>query len=178
MDREKKLIREILRHNSRKAADQLVRAYYDEMYVFVYRQVGNREEAMDLTQDSFIAVLRSLPSYDEKKGGFRTWLYHIFTYKVIDARRKTKVIPVVFEESELCSTEDFTAQILNRELLHGIEEYIRSLDPKLQEIFRMRVYGECSFPDIARTMDEPEAKIKACYYRLQKRIRKEFQIDG
>lgn len=76
------------------AADTLVRTYYDEIYAFVYRQVGDREDAMDLTQESFIAALRSLHTYDAQKSGFRTWLYHIVTYKVIDMRRKRRCVSV------------------------------------------------------------------------------------
>ena len=60
MEQEQKWIRDIVRHGSKKAADALVRAYYDDIYTFVYRQTGNREDAMDLTQESFLAALRSL----------------------------------------------------------------------------------------------------------------------
>ena len=91
MEQEQKWIRDIVRHGSKKAADALVRAYYDDIYTFVYRQTGNREDAMDLTQESFLAALRSLHAYDAKKAGFRTWMYHIASHKVIDMRRKRKV---------------------------------------------------------------------------------------
>lgn len=178
MNQDQKWIREILRHGSQKAADQLVRNYYDEIYIFVYRQIGNREDALDLTQDSFIAALRSLPSYDSKKAGFRTWLYHIATYKVIDARRKFKPVAVPLDEDELLLDEDFAANIVDKELLHQIEEYVRSLDPALQEIFRLRLYGDYSFPDIASATSQPESKIKAQYYRLIQWLRKEFSLNA
>lgn len=178
MDRDQKWIQEILRHGSQEAADRLVRAYYDEIYIFIYKQIGNREDALDLTQDSFIAALRSLLSYDSKKARFRTWLYHVVTYKVIDARRKSKPVPVAFEENEILSEEDFTANIMDQDLLRQIEDYVRAFDPVLQEIFRLRLYGDYSFPDIAAAVSQPESKIKAQYYRLIQRLRKEFNIDA
>ena len=41
MDPEIRLIRNIQRRRSRKAADSLVRAYYREIYVYIYRQLGS-----------------------------------------------------------------------------------------------------------------------------------------
>ena len=60
MEREQTWIRAIQRRNSREAAEQLIQTYYDEIYRFVYRQTGSKEDAMDLTQSVFIAVLPHL----------------------------------------------------------------------------------------------------------------------
>ena len=92
MEQESKWIRDIQRGGSRPAAERLVERYYDEIYVFVYRQTGQKEDAMDLTQSIFLAVLRALPSYDSKKAAFRTWLYRIAANKVIDARRQSRPV--------------------------------------------------------------------------------------
>lgn len=88
MEREQTWIRAIQRRNSREAAEQLIQTYYDEIYRFVYRQTGSKEDAMDLTQSVFIAVLRALPGYRAERASFRTWLYRIAANKVIDTRRK------------------------------------------------------------------------------------------
>ena len=87
MEQENKWIRDIQRGGSRQAAERLVERYYDEIYVFVYRQTGHKEDAMDLIQNIFLAVLRALPSYDPKKASFRTWLYRIAVNEYISYRR-------------------------------------------------------------------------------------------
>jgi len=83
MEREQTWIRAIQRRNSREAAEQLIQSYYAEIYRFVYRQIGSKEDAMDLPQSIFIAVLHSLPSYRAERASFRTWLYRIAANKVI-----------------------------------------------------------------------------------------------
>jgi RNA polymerase sigma-70 factor (ECF subfamily) len=176
LEQEKKLIRAIVKRGSGKAADTLIRMYYDEIYRFMYRQVGNMEDAMDLTQDCFIAVLKSLPSYDEKKAGFRTWLYRIAMNKVIDMRRKNHPIVVPLDEEQLPEKEDIAEHIADQELLRRIEEWVCGLDSELQKIYRLHIYAGESFPQIAETLGEKEEKIKARYYRLMKRLRREFQI--
>lgn len=111
MEQEQKWIRAIQRRNSRDAAEQLIRSYYDEIYRFVCRQTGSKEDAMDLTQSIFIAVLRALPGYRAERASFRTWLYRIATNKVIDARRKARPVSLPIEEMELPAAEDFAARV-------------------------------------------------------------------
>ena len=174
MDQEARWIREIQKRGSRTAAESLISAYYDEIYRFAYRQTGNREDAMDLTQNIFLAVLRAIRTYDRKQAAFRTWLYRIAVNKIIDKRRKFRPGLVPLEDMELPDPEDFAAQIQDRALLEEIEDYISALSPQVQAIFRLRVYGERSFPEIAAALGEKEAAVKTRYYRLMGRLRKEF----
>ena len=178
VEQEQKWIRAIQRRGSREAAERLVGAYYDEIYRFVYRQTGSREDAMDLTQSIFIAVLRALPGYRAERASFRTWLYRIAANKVIDARRRARPSPVPLEEAEVPAEEDFVARIHDRALLEAVENYVSGLDPGEQAVFRLRIYGEKTFPEIAAALNEPEAAVKSRYYRLMGRLRKEFGADG
>lgn len=175
---EEQWIREIQRRGSREAADLLIRAHYDEIYRFVYRQTGHKEDAMDLTQSIFLAMLRALPSYRSERGAFRTWLYRIAANKVIDARRRAHLTPLPLEELEVSSAEDFAAQILDRAILERIEAYVSGMEPQAQAVFRLRLYAEQSFPEIAAALGEPEAAVKSRYYRLLKRLREEFDPHG
>ena len=79
-----RLIREIKKKNDRNSANELVSRYYDEIYIYAYKQLQEKELAMDMTQDIFIAVLNGLHSYDEKKASFRTWLYRLASNKITD----------------------------------------------------------------------------------------------
>lgn len=70
------------------------------------------------------------------------------------------------------------SQIHNQALLDAIEGYVSGLDAGEQAVFRLRIYGEKTFPEIAAALDEPEAAVKSRYYRLMGRLRKEFGADG
>ena len=182
MEQELKWIHAIVRRGSPKAADALVRAYYDEIYKFVYWQVGNREDALDVTQECMISALRSLLSYDPEKSGFRTWQHRVASHKVIDLRRKAGNVQVAADTDadvqEMADAEDFTEQIQNRELLERVEQFVCGMSPSQQEVFRLRVYAGCSFPEIAAALAEPEAAVKARYYRMIAAVRKEFRDEG
>lgn len=84
---DRRLVRAIVRHGSSEAADRLVRAYFDDVHRFVTRVTGDRDCALDLTQETMIAALHAMASYDPAKASMRTWLFAIASHKAIDAHR-------------------------------------------------------------------------------------------
>lgn len=175
MEQDAKRIRRILRKNDREAADELIRGYYDEIFRFAYRQLGSKEEALDAAQNIFLAMLRALPSYDESKGGFRTWLYRIAVNKIIDSRRRNARTFVPLTEDTAFQEDDLFLRLSERLLLEKIESYVSSFSPEVQSVFRLRLYGGLHFSQIASSLCRPESAVKASYYRLVAKIRKEFE---
>lgn len=180
MEDEITLIRKIQRTGSRVAADQLVRKYFDEIYRYVYRQTSDKQTAMNLTQNIFISMLQSIGNYDAKRASFRTWLYRIATNKTIDYYRsraveKQHVISV--EDIDVPDETEFTRQIEMKALLTRVQRYIGSLEISLQQIFRLKFFGEYTFTQIAGLLDLPESTVKSKYYRLLKLLKEEFQDE-
>ena len=179
-ERERKWIHRIKLFGSSKDADSLVRFYYDEIYIFVAKQISDSELAYDLTQEIFISMLHSIGSYQEKLSSFRTWLYRIATNKVIDFRRKTAVDTISLEELGEVETKDYIARIDYEndidqgELLRKIECYVSGFHTDVQQIFRLHIYGGQTFQEIAVLTEMPESSVKSKYYRLLKQIRREF----
>lgn len=180
---ERKLIRKIKLFGSSKDANTLVKLYYDEIYGFVAKQMNDKDAAYDLTQEIFISMLHSIGSYQEKLASFRTWLYRIAINKIIDSRRKNmpKVIPLEEVESgeEICETDqvDYIECMAQKQLLFQIERYVSGFRTDIQQIFRLHIYGEQTFGEIAALIGIPEASVKSKYYRLLKQIRKEFNNE-
>ncbi len=70
--------------------DEVVRQHADRVYRLAYRLAGNKHDAEDLTQETFIRVFRSLASY--KPGTFEGWLHRITTNLFLDmARRRSRL---------------------------------------------------------------------------------------
>ncbi len=174
MERELKWIKRIQIRQSRKDAELLIQAYYDEIYVYVYRQTGNQEDSLDLTQEIFISVLRSIGSYRPGKASFRTWLYRIATNKIIDARRRRRPDCLDIDDIDVPEEMDYLKQAEDRELLSKVDAFVSTQDVTAEQIFRMRLYQGLSFAAIGETLQMPEATVKTKYHRLCHAIRKEF----
>lgn len=180
MDKEQIWIEKLKRRQRSKEADLLISKYYDEIYIYAYKQTCDKDLAMDLTQEIFIAMLRSIELYDSSKASFRTWLYKIASNKIIDHRRnRQRKELLVFNEEEFeapCEIS-FEEAAEDSAFITKIEEYVSSFDVLTQEIFRLRVYGDCAFAEIAAITSQPEPSVKTRYYRLVKNIRKEFEHE-
>ena len=169
-----KWIRNIRLFGSKKDADFLIRSYYDEIYRYVSRQLSGDADTYDLTQEIFISMLRSIKTYQKEQASFRTWLYHIATNKIIDYRRKKVPQTIALEETVVTDEKDFIQQIGQSELLYQIEVYVSCFPLNVQQVYRLHVYGEFTFEQISLSLHIPEGTVKSYYYRLQKKIRKEF----
>jgi RNA polymerase sigma-70 factor (ECF subfamily) len=70
--------------------DDIVRQHADRVYRLAYRLSGNRADAEDLTQETFVRVFRSLADYTP--GTFEGWLHRITTNLFLDmVRRRQKI---------------------------------------------------------------------------------------
>ena len=179
---EQRLIRKIQNSGDRAAADTLVRGYYDEIHRFMRKQISDGDAALDLTQEVFISVLRSISRYDPKKGaGFRTWLYKIATDKTVDYfrsrnPRRVEILPI--DDVQPIDETDFTLRFEERDFSERVCDYVNTLPPDTQKIFRLHIFGGYTFMAIAQQMDMPEGSVKSKYYRLINLLRKEYADYG
>lgn len=183
MHSDNQLIRKVKRAGDRRAADELLKRYYREIYAFAYRQVSNQELAMDLTQDIFLAVLQGLISFDERKAKFRTWLYTVASNKITDYFRSKYHRQHVLEQ-ELCEweqstdmfcfDEDVLRQIYGKELISRSMAIIVEYGNEWVRIFQMKLFLEETFEEIARQLHLSENTVKSRYYAMIKRLRKEL----
>jgi len=86
LDEERLLIVRVKRGDS-SAYDQLVRRHLARAFTIAYRVVGNREDAEDVVQDSFIRALRYINGFDERQP-FAPWLNRLIVNTALDARAR------------------------------------------------------------------------------------------
>jgi RNA polymerase sigma-70 factor (ECF subfamily) len=181
LDEETRLIKRVQKKGDRAAADALVRRHYDEIFRYVLRQTADKNTALDLTQDIFLSALKSLPRYEGKYAGFRTWLFKIATNKTVDHYRSRAVRTRYILDTEGLDFPDESDLVREAELkdfAQRLRTHINVLPTDMQRIFRLKFYGDYTFQQIAALLEMPEATVKSKYYRLLNQLRKEFQDEG
>lgn len=178
MDKDLKFIKKIKKRNSRSAADELISKYYKEIYVYVYKQTSDKELSMDLTQEIFISVLKSIHNFDESKASFRTWLYRIATNKVVDYFRsknyRYSITTETIEYIQIQDESDFTVSLEHKEDVEKIQGVVNQLSSEHQEIFRLKMFLESTFMEISEILKIPESTVKTKYYSIIKKVKSEF----
>ena len=187
MHSDKQLIRKIKAHQSREAADELIGRYYKEIYAYAYRQTGDRELAMDLTQDIFIAILQGLDTFDGQKAQFRTWAYRVAANKITDyyrsrAHRQKMLETAWFAEDGEDEAFRYVAEyengriselVLNRDLIRRVMETVMQFDTEWVRIFQKKCFEERTFAEIADEMQLSENTVKTRFYKMIRKVRKE-----
>lgn len=69
------------------AFDQIVARYKQKIFQYIFRMVGDAEEAEDLTQEVFVKTYASLHTF-RNQASLNTWLYRIAGNLCIDSHRK------------------------------------------------------------------------------------------
>lgn len=81
---------ERVRAHDTEAFGILVNKYRDRLYSVIYNMLSNKEDALDLTQDSFIKAFQSINKF-RGRSAFYTWLYRIAVNTALSFIRKNRV---------------------------------------------------------------------------------------
>lgn len=77
---------ERVRRGDSAAFDSLVSQYMRRAFAVAYRLLGNREDAEDLVQETFMTVLRKIDSF-ERGRAFSPWFFRILVNRGLNARK-------------------------------------------------------------------------------------------
>jgi RNA polymerase sigma-70 factor, ECF subfamily len=165
----------------------LVRRYQARIHSHVTRMVGNREDALDLTQEIFLKVFQALDRYNPEFK-FSTWLFRIAGNAAIDQLRKKRprTVPLetrdpegVVSSAEYKSSEpDPFGRLRNVERGDAIERAISELPSEFRELIGLRHFVGLSYEEIAQVKGMPLGTVKNKLFRaravLKERLAGEF----
>lgn len=157
------------RAGDRRAFAVLVRSHQDGVFRFLLRLVGNRDEALDLTQDAFIKVFQSLPSW-QPAAPFRAWLFRIARNTALDLLRRRQALGFVSFD-ELAQADGEAAwpdpaptpdeRLDDRRRVALLDRVLRELPAEQREVLLLRELEDMSYAEIAATLDVNEGTVKS-----------------
>jgi RNA polymerase sigma-70 factor (ECF subfamily) len=165
--------------------EALVRRYEAAVFSHVLRMVRNRDDAMELAQDTFLKAYRHLAQYDPARS-FRTWLLTIATNTALnrlEARRVRRLAEAVMEENVRLGeyaagrNPSPSEEVGRREMLELIEDSLRKVSAKARAIFMLRYNHGLSCEEIASAMGETVSNVKVSLLRTRERLRRELQVE-
>lgn len=152
---------------------ELVAEHADSVYRLAFRLSGNKHDAEDITQETFMRVFRSLKNY--QPGTFEGWLHRITTNLFLDmVRHRGKIrMEALPEDYERVPGTDMTPE----------QAYtVANLDPALQEAldelspdFRVAVIlcdvVGLSYDEIAETLGVKMGTVRSRIHRGRTQLR-------
>ncbi len=151
------------RRNDREAFSEIVRMLMNSIVALTYRMTGNREAALDLTQDTFVSAWENLGSF-RGEAKFENWLYRIATNKAINYLNT--ITPVSLDEESdppeqsVATPED---QFTRKELREAVLAFMRELPLQQRVTFELRFYRQLPFEEIAEMTGRALGTVKTNY---------------
>ena len=116
---------------------------------FATRMLGNREDAEDVTQETFLRAYRSLARYEERQA-FRTWLFQILINRcrTAAARRRRRHRMFLVDDNAIASASVRPAAE-SSDLRAELQRVIDALDPDHREAFLLKHVEQLSYDEMA-----------------------------
>lgn len=168
------------RARDREAQEELVRQYQDQVFRLACGLLGDREEALDATQDALVSMLRSLPGF-RGESSLRTWLYRLTTNVCLNRRRQARVR----ERFSAPLPEDYPhdpggpeAAMLDRAAAQAVRRHLAALPGPFRSVVVLRELEGLAYEEIAATLGVPLGTVQSRINRGRRMLRDALAAEG
>lgn len=141
----------------------------DAHYRLAYSYVRNKENALDIIQESVVKALQSIDRLNEL-AYLKTWFYRILVNTAVDFIRKHKRMTVTDDailDTLLPPKENELTDI-------DLQDAINQLDPLEKSIIILRFFEDLKISEVATVLNKNNNTIKTNLYRILKKLRIEI----
>jgi len=141
--------------------------HFDRIYSYLQLSVGNRHDAEDLTNQTFVKMLESIDRFEWRKVPISAWLFRIAHNLAMDlfrSRRRWQPEEEVPEPpgAEARSAEEEALQAIGRQ---SMLEMIEGLSQDQQQVLTLKFVFNFSNSDVATILGKSEGAIKSLQHR-------------
>ena len=172
----------------KRAFEVLIHRHQGSVLNFIFRFMGNRTDAEDLTQEVFLRVWKAAGTY-KPDAKFTTWLYRIATNLCINKQRAIRIRRlfarfhsqeqsqdsrdsfITGEGAELLTPED---RLIDSEQSVQLLNALNELPTSQRIAVVLKIYDEMSYQEIAQIIDRSISAIDSLLIRAKKNLRKKL----
>jgi len=146
------------------------------VYKYLLYQVGNTDDAEDLTSQVFLKIYQEFPRY-QHRGYFAAWLFTITRNTLRDYFRKSgRQVPL--DQAEKTSVHpDLLEQVIKTEEMERLNRLVRALPEPDLELIRLRFAAGLSYAEIGALIRRSEEAARKAISRLILRLQSQMEND-
>ena len=158
------------RGGSREAFEEIFARYREPLYGFFRRRLDSRDRAEDLTQDTFVAVIRGSDRC-EPRALLKTYLFGIALKLLAAERRKgSRTVPGGPEPERIALEADEGL---------WVRQAIARLEPAEREVLMLREYDQLSYTEISGLLRIPVNTVRSRLFRARMALKRNLEArDG
>jgi RNA polymerase sigma-70 factor (ECF subfamily) len=153
----------------------LVDEHQRYVYNLAFRIVKDENEALDITQETFVRAWTALPNF-RGQSQFRTWLYRITTnlcYNRLPGLRRSlnDLGDDVLGEIPEVNLDNPSQKFEANEIKTYLHKAIDNLDANYKLLITLRYQNDLSYEEIASTLNLPIGTVKTGLFRAKEKLR-------
>lgn len=156
---------------------QLYKEYRGAIYLYLYAMCQNAALAEDLTQDTFVKALLSLP---DGHGNVRAWLYMVARNLYFNHRKREKnnICWDEIEKREDISCDGLLEKTIWTEKQSLLFRGINQLSPNKREVLQLQYFGGLSQKEIAGVLGLTPANVRVLALRAKRELKCFLEENG
>ena len=166
------------------AFGSLIRKYQDRIYNAILRMCRNRDDAEELSQETFVRALENIAGFRQASGVY-TWLFRIAVNLTISRRRRRGRVKFHSLEADLDEgvsgrrardllpdrtgvepSDAMARSDVSRRVLEALEE----LDEEFRVVAVLRDVEDMNYQQISEVLEIPVGTVKSRLYRARKML--------
>lgn len=162
-----------LKNGEAGAFTEIYERYWDKLLIYALRVIRRQPDAEDIVQELFVSIWRRRHELDVEHA-LSTYLYNSIRYLAFRYIEKNSAyadylhrlaVQLTGEEGEQGDITDIEADIFGRELEGQIDQLIRQLPRKMQEVFVLSRRHHLSYKEIAERLSISEETVRKQVYK-------------
>lgn len=163
--------------NKNKIFESVYGEYKNQIFLFALGKTNSREDALDITANTFMAFWESLENF-ENRSSYKTWLFAICRNKINDFYRKHYRDQDMFDhsfdisdykEEELIDNSDNS--LVNR---FGLQELLNLLKDGERELMLLRYMNNLNYGECAQVLNITETSARVSHHRILNKLKKQL----
>lgn len=161
--------------NNNEDFKEIYEYFKNDVYRFVYSIINHKEDAEDITSQTFIKFYEYFEKYQWQDKSMKYWLFTTSRNLVIDRFKKPYL--TFFDEDFMTETPEITFEekIFKKEEIDLVMQSMAILKPVEREAVTLRLWEELPFAQIAEIQGLKETTAKLRFYRAIDKLRKDIQ---
>ena len=164
-DADERLLIEAAKRDSARFGELYQRNVY-QVYAYVSRRVGTREEAEDITSDVFHHALENLKAFEWRGAPFAAWLIRIAAHRIVDRWRSS-----AREAGNPIAEDPKDVGMEHVEQRAALSQLVKRLPDDQRQVVTLRFVEEKSIREIAAELGRSEGAIKQLQFRALEKLR-------
>jgi RNA polymerase sigma-70 factor (ECF subfamily) len=158
--------------------------YERRIYAFIYRMMGNPDDAFDLTQETFLKAYRALDKTDAELN-VNAWLHRIASNACMDVLRRRQLLRWLpwdnarHDRPSGRREDSPEAALLGDETQRAVTRVLQAMSPRNRQALILREYEGLAYQEIAAVLGISLLAVKSLIFRARAEFRERYQaLEG